>query len=82
VILFLSLQLSQNGCIFNRGNRKFTGGHARQLVWVLDDSHVVFGKKVSSEKGSVSRCVVLVDEPVLLSPKFGTKSSRFFTQEP
>jgi hypothetical protein len=39
---------------------------------VTDDSHVVFGQKLSGEKGSVMR------QPVLLSPEFGAKSSHIF----
>jgi hypothetical protein len=52
--------------IFNREDRK--GG------WVGDDSHV-FSQKCPGEKGSVRRCVVM-QQPVLLSPKFEAKSRR------
>jgi hypothetical protein len=37
------------------------------------------GKKFPGEKGSVLRCVVM-QQPDLLSPKFGAKSSHIFTQ--
>jgi hypothetical protein len=30
------------------------------------DSHVVFGQKLPGEKGSVRRCVVMMQQPVLL----------------
>jgi hypothetical protein len=40
---------------------------------VGEDSHVVFGKN-SGVKGSVKRCVVVMQQPVVLSPKFGAKS--------
>jgi hypothetical protein len=49
--------------IFNRGNRK--------VGWVVDGSHVVFGQKFPGEKGSVSRCFVLMQQTVLWSSKFG-----------
>jgi hypothetical protein len=39
-------------------------------------------KKVPGEKGSVKRCVVVMQQPVLLSPKFGAKSSHIFMQSP
>jgi hypothetical protein len=34
------------------------------------------------KKGSVRRCVVVMQLPVLLSPKFGAKSSHIFMQSP
>jgi hypothetical protein len=60
--------------IFNRGNRK-----VRRLG---DNSHVVFGKTFPGGKGSVRRCVVVMQQPIVLSPKFGAKSSHIFTQSP
>jgi hypothetical protein len=50
----------------------------RKVGWVGDDRHVVFDKKVPGEKGSVRRCVVVVQEAVLMSPKLGVKSSHLF----
>jgi hypothetical protein len=47
-----------------------------------DDRHVVFGQKFSAEKGSVRRHVVVMQQSVLLSPKFGDKSSHIFMQSP
>jgi hypothetical protein len=44
-----------------------------------DDSHV-FIQKFPGEKGSVRGCVVVMQQPVLLLPKFGAKSSHIFTQ--
>jgi hypothetical protein len=38
-------------------------------------------KKIPDERGSVRQCVVKMQE-VLLSPKFGAKSSHVFTQSP
>jgi hypothetical protein len=46
------------------------------------DSHVVFGQKFPRGKGSVRLCVVLMQQPVLLSTKFGGKSSYIFKQSP
>jgi hypothetical protein len=44
-----------------------------------EDSHIVFGKKkVPVEEGSVRQCVVVTQQPVHFSPKFGTKSSLIF----
>jgi hypothetical protein len=34
--------------------------------------------KFRSEKGRVRQCVVVMLQPVLLSPKFGAKSSHIF----
>jgi hypothetical protein len=45
-----------------------------------DDSHVVFGQKFPGEKGSEKRCVVMMQQPVLLSPKFRAKSLHIFMQ--
>jgi hypothetical protein len=47
---------------------------------VEDDSHFVFGQEFPGEEGSVRRCVVMMQHPVLLSPKFGAKSSYIFMQ--
>jgi hypothetical protein len=47
---------------------------------VGDDSRVVFGKKFPCEKGSVRRRVIMMQKPVLLSPKFETKSSHIVSQ--
>jgi hypothetical protein len=46
---------------------------------VGDDSHVVFGQKFTGEKESVRRCVVVMQQLVLLSSKFGAKSLHIFT---
>jgi hypothetical protein len=55
----------------------------RKVGWVGGgNSHVVFGKKFPGQKGSVRRCVVMMQEPVPTSPKFGTKSLHIFTQSP
>jgi hypothetical protein len=39
-------------------------------------------KKFPGEKGHVRRWVVVMQQPVLLKPKFGAKSSRIFSQSP
>jgi hypothetical protein len=36
---------------------------------VEDDSHVVSGQKFAGEKGSMRRCVVMMQQEVHLSPK-------------
>jgi hypothetical protein len=46
---------------------------------VGDYSHIDFGQKFLGGKESVRLCVVVVQQPVLLLPKFGTKSSHIFT---
>jgi hypothetical protein len=38
-----------------------------------DDSQVLYGQKFPGEKGSVTRCIVVMQQPVLLSPKLGAK---------
>jgi hypothetical protein len=63
--------------IFNQGNRKVARGQVRRVGWVRDDTHVIFGQKFPGEKGSVRRCVVVMQQLVLLSPKFGAKSAHF-----
>jgi hypothetical protein len=39
-------------------------------------SNIIFGKKFSVEKGSVRRCVVVMQQPVPLSPKIGAVCSQ------
>jgi hypothetical protein len=51
----------------------------RKVGCVEGTSRVVFGKKFRGGKGSVRRCVVVMHQPVLLPPKFGSKSSQIFT---
>jgi hypothetical protein len=46
-----------------------------------NDSHVVFGKN-SLVRKEVRRVFVVTQQPVLLSPTFGAKSSHMFTQSP
>jgi hypothetical protein len=55
-------------------------GKDRKVEWVGDNSHVVFGQKFPGEKGTVRRCVIVMQQPVLLSPKFGAKPSHIFVQ--
>jgi hypothetical protein len=62
------------GFIFHRGNRK--------VEWVGDDSHVGFGEKFPGEKGSVRRCVIVMQDSTPLSSKFEEKSSQVFMQPP
>jgi hypothetical protein len=38
-----------------------------------DDSRIVFGKKFPGEKGNVKECIVVMRQPVLLLPQFGTR---------
>jgi hypothetical protein len=45
-----------------------------------DDGHVVFDQKFHDEKGSVRQYVVVMQEPVLLSPKFSEQSLHIFMQ--
>jgi hypothetical protein len=54
-------------------------GKQRKVGW-LYESHVVFGQKFSGEKGNVRRCVVVMQQPVLLSPVFGANSSHISMQ--
>jgi hypothetical protein len=54
-------------------------GKHRKLGWVGDDSHVVFGNKFPGNKGSVRRCDIMMQQPVLLSSKFGGWSLRTFS---
>jgi hypothetical protein len=60
----------------------FQLGKQRKAGRVRDDSHVAFDLKFPGGKGSVRACVVLMQELVLLSSKFGAKSSNIFTHSP
>jgi hypothetical protein len=53
-----------------------------EVGWIEDDSHVVFGTKFLGDKGSVKKCAVFMQPPVLFSPKFRAKSSHIFIQSP
>jgi hypothetical protein len=46
---------------------------------VEDDSHVVSDQIFLDQCGSVRRCVVVMQQPLLSSPKFGAKSLHIFT---
>jgi hypothetical protein len=39
-----------------------------------DDSNIILSQKFPSEKGSVRWCVIMIQQPVLLSSKFGAKA--------
>jgi hypothetical protein len=43
---------------------------------------LILVKKFPSEKGSVRRFIVVMQQSVRSSPKFGAKSSHFFIQSP
>jgi hypothetical protein len=45
-----------------------------------DESHVFLGQKIPSEKRSVSWCVVIMQQSLLLSPKFRVNPSHIFTK--
>ena len=47
-----------------------------------DNRNFVCSQKLLGEDGSVSRCVVMVKQSDLFSPKLGTMSSHFFRQSP
>jgi hypothetical protein len=55
-------------------------GKQRKVGWVGDHSHVVFGQKFPGEKRSVRWCVVVMQQPVHLLPKFGANSLHIFMQ--
>jgi hypothetical protein len=50
-------------------------GKQRKERWMVEDSHVIFGKKLPSGK----RSVVAMQQPVLLWPKFWVTSSHILT---
>jgi hypothetical protein len=45
----------------------------RKVGWVGYDSHFVLGDKFPGEKGTVRWCIVMMQKPVLLLPKFRAK---------
>jgi hypothetical protein len=55
-------------------------GKQRKVGWLGDDSHLVFGQKLHDGKGNERRCVIVMQQPFLLSPKFWVKSSNIFKQ--
>jgi hypothetical protein len=57
-------------------------GKQRKVGWVGEDSCVVFGKKFPGEKGSMRWFIVVMQQQVIMSPKFGAKSWHIFTQSP
>jgi hypothetical protein len=57
-------------------------GQVRQVGWTGDNSHFAFGQKFPGEKVSVRWCIVMMQQPVLLSSKFRVKPSHIFTQSP
>jgi hypothetical protein len=42
-------------------------GQVRGMDWVGDNSHVASGQKFPSEKESVRQCIVVMQQPVILS---------------
>jgi hypothetical protein len=58
--------------------RKFSESQVRQVEWVSDKSYVVLGQKFPGKKGSVRCCISVMQQPDLLSPKFG-RSFRTFS---
>jgi hypothetical protein len=57
------------------GNRKVARGQVKQVGWMGDDSHVVFGGNFPGEK----LYTVVMPQPFLLSSEFWAKSSHIFT---
>jgi hypothetical protein len=57
-------------------------GGNRKIGWVGDNSHVVCSQKFPGWKGSVRWCIVVMQQPVVLSPKFRSKSSHIFMHSP
>jgi hypothetical protein len=53
-------------------------GKQRKVRWVGDGNHIVFGQKFPGKEGSERQCFVVMQEPFLLSPNFGAKSSKVF----
>jgi hypothetical protein len=48
-----------------------------------DGSRIVFGKKkIRGEEGIARKCIVVMQQPVLLLPKFGVKYLYIFAQSP
>jgi hypothetical protein len=68
-ILPSSPHLCQNGGI-SIGEIEKSHGQIGRVEWVGDNSHVVLRQKFPGEKGSVRQCVITMQQPVLLSPKY------------
>jgi hypothetical protein len=54
-------------------------GKQRKVGWV-GMTVMFFGQKFPGEKESVRWCIVVMQQPFLLSPKFRAKSLHIFTQ--
>jgi hypothetical protein len=72
-------QLCQNGGLSIGETKKNQRDQVRGVGWVEDDSHIVFGQFLG-EKRIMIWCVVEMQQPVLLTPKFRAKYSYIFTQ--
>jgi hypothetical protein len=55
-------------------------GKQRKVGFLGTTGILFLVKKIPGEKESVKRCVVVMQQPVLLSPKLRPKSSHIFTQ--
>jgi hypothetical protein len=57
-------------------------GEQRRVGREGNESNFLSGQEFPGGNGSARRCVVVMKQPVFLSPKFATKSSYIFTQSP
>jgi hypothetical protein len=76
-----SITSAQSECSYLQSGKQKTRKGPNEASKVCgDDSHLAFCQKFPGEKVSVRRCVVVVQQPVPLLPKFGAKSSHILTQ--
>jgi hypothetical protein len=76
MILPRSPQLCQNGSILGLSSI----GETEKGRVGGEDSHVPFWQKFPGKRRNLRRCVVVMQQPALLSPKFGAKFSHIFMQ--
>jgi hypothetical protein len=79
----LRIRLDQLSCVKTMNFQLYLQSEKQRKVgWVGTTVMLFLDKTFLGKKGSVRRCVVVTQQPVLLSPKFGAKSSHIFTQSP
>ena len=58
-----------------RKQRKVTRGQIRRVGWVWDDRHAVIRQKLRYFEGSMRWCIVVMQQPVAVTPQLRSLSS-------
>lgn len=54
------------------GNKKKSQSHIRRIGWLWHYSDITFRQELLDKQSSIRRCVVVVKNPRVISPKFGS----------